>query len=140
MPTTTTNTLSFSLRRHDDETIVTGTGPIDRFTTPHLREMLTDLIDTGHHRLILDLTDVSSCNSTGLAVMIHTLRQIMRRHADGHMFLVCDGPLLRTFQHTGTTTIFPVRTTLSDALSDAHATPGKTTDQTPRTPSRTTTT
>jgi anti-anti-sigma factor len=48
---------------------------LDLAAAPELRERLIDLLHRGADRLILDLSEVSSCDPAGLAVLIGTQRR-----------------------------------------------------------------
>lgn len=70
--------LSFDHTVTDDDIVVMVIrGPMDVATTPGLRDSLVRLIDEGHHRLVLDLSDVDFIDSIGLGTivgMVHRLR------------------------------------------------------------------
>lgn len=51
-------------------TIVRPDGEVDVFTAPLLREYLLNLHEQGMRRLIVDLSQVSFLDSTGLAVLV----------------------------------------------------------------------
>jgi anti-sigma B factor antagonist len=74
-------------------------GEIHMTTAPDLSKRLTDTIDAGHTRLVLDLTGVEFIDSTGLSVLLSGLRHMTQAH--GAMALVCANPtVLRLFQIT----------------------------------------
>lgn len=122
--------LSITTGDHGDQTILTAAGEIDLVTTPRLRQQLLELIEAGHFRLVLDLTGVSFCDSTGLGAMVAAFKRLRQLYADGHLRLVCDGPVLRVLELTELTRIFPVYDNLASALNrpgpgDNPAGPGK---------------
>src|ERR687890_448570 len=44
--------------------VIAARGEIDLFTAPDLKQVLTDAIEGGEHRLVIDLSDVSFLDST----------------------------------------------------------------------------
>ncbi|MEW5692296.1 MAG: STAS domain-containing protein [Candidatus Hydrogenedentota bacterium] len=51
-------------------------GGIDAFVVSKLKDTITELVDKGDFRLILDLNDVTQINSTALGVIIGRLRRV----------------------------------------------------------------
>ena len=79
--------------------IVNVRGEIHMTTAPDLSKRLTDTIDAGNTRIVLDLTGVEFIDSTGLSVLLSGLRHVTQAH--GAMALVCANPtVLRLFQIT----------------------------------------
>jgi anti-sigma B factor antagonist len=80
--------------------IVAAVGEIDLATVPLLRQAISDHIVAGHVHLLLDLTDVSFIDSTGLGVLVGTGKKIAR--LGGSTRVVCDNPrILRLLRITG---------------------------------------
>lgn len=69
------STLRFSARRQDGFTIVTLTGELDIGCAPVLREQLLGLLRGRAARLIIDLSRVTFCDASGLAVLVGTARR-----------------------------------------------------------------
>ncbi|WP_411076101.1 STAS domain-containing protein [Streptomyces sp. cmx-4-7] len=78
-------------------------GDIDFHTAPGLRGGGLELIEQGHHRLILDLSAVEYCDSSGLSTLIGLWHAA--RGAGG------------SFALTGIHTILPIHATTADALA-----------------------
>lgn len=96
--------------------MVTASGEIDVATAPRLREQLIDLINSKHHRLVVDLSWVDFIDSTGLGVLIGALKRI--RSHDGELALVIDDPrVLKVFDITGLDQIFAIHPTLDLAVA-----------------------
>jgi anti-sigma B factor antagonist len=68
-------------------TIVTVHGELDMLTVPQLREALTEELDAGAKRLVLDLTHVSFIDSVSLAAIVNTRR---RMGDDGRLAVVIE--------------------------------------------------
>jgi anti-anti-sigma factor len=67
------STLSLSSR--DDCTVVTISGGLDIVSGPELREELIHLLDTEAIRIVVDLSAVTFCDVSGLAVLIGVSRR-----------------------------------------------------------------
>jgi len=63
-------------RENGDRTVVEVTGEIDVYTAPALREELSRLVDGEHTNLVVDLTQVSFMDSTGLGVLVGALKKV----------------------------------------------------------------
>jgi anti-sigma B factor antagonist len=89
-----------------DESLDSGThlialrGEIDVHSAPRLGSRLFGLVEDGTSRVIVDLSDVTFIDSTGIGVLLNALRHFSLRHA--RMVLVCPTErVLRPFQVTG---------------------------------------
>ena len=96
----------------DDTThVVSLRGEIDAMTAPRLGSRLFGLADEGLQGVVVDLSDVTFMDSTGIGVLLNALRHFRARHTQ--MVLVCPTDrVLRPFQVTGLTghlTIFNSR-------------------------------
>jgi anti-sigma B factor antagonist len=95
------------------------TGEIDLPVEQDLRQALEELIRRGHTRLLVDLSDVSFIDSSGLGVLLHV--QGLLRHRGG-LAVVCPDPAMRgMFELVGLNLLFPVDETLDQATH--HLTP-----------------
>ncbi len=99
--------LSLSTSELAGTTVVTVGGEIDVYTAPRLRDRLTELVDGGAHRLVVDLEAVDFLDSTGLGVLVGGLKKV-RAH-DGSLSLVCTNErLLKIFRITGLAKVFDI--------------------------------
>ncbi|MDN3357243.1 STAS domain-containing protein [Actinomadura sp. DC4] len=64
----------------DDIAIVDLHGPVDVATAPVPRDLLTRLIDEGHHWLVLQMEEVDFIDSVGLGVIIGVVRRLRPHH------------------------------------------------------------
>ena len=46
------------------------TGELDLMTSPVLRQHVHDVVADGHHSLVVDLSDVFFCDSSGVGVLL----------------------------------------------------------------------
>src|SRR3954452_4660244 len=73
--------------------VVEPHGEIDRATAPELKQCLLDVVETDADCVIVDLTEVSFIDSTGLKVFLSTQGRLAAR--GGRMLIVCPDPILR---------------------------------------------
>ncbi|MBA9003430.1 MULTISPECIES: STAS domain-containing protein [Thermomonospora] len=103
-------------RVEQDVTVVKVTGELDVFSSPRLREKLLDVIDTGPVRLVVDLSDVTFLDSTGLGVLVGIYHRLRARN--GTMsFVGANDRVRRVFHVTQLTKIFVLYDDLDEALA-----------------------
>lgn len=108
--------LQLTTRHEDDVAIVGAQGEVDVFTAPGLDAELDALVAGGNSRLVVDLTDVSFLDSTGLGVLVKALKRA--READGWLRLVVTGDRIRKiFEITGLDASIPIFDTAQDAIA-----------------------
>lgn len=74
------------------------------------------LVSEGHHRVLVDLEGVDFMDSTGLSVLVGVLKRI--KEHDGTLALCCTrDPILKIFSLTGLNQVFPIHSTVEDALA-----------------------
>ena len=56
--------------------LIAVAGELDMLTVPELRAQLTEVIDSGAERVVLDLTDVSFIDSVSLAAIVTARRRL----------------------------------------------------------------
>ncbi|TDD25474.1 STAS domain-containing protein [Nonomuraea diastatica] len=56
-------------------TVVRLSGDIDIFTSKAMRTQLMDALDSSHELLVLDLSDLEFCDSSGLGVLVGVQRR-----------------------------------------------------------------
>ena len=82
------------------KSVVTLQGEVDAHTAPKLGSCLFGLAEEGKKGVIVDLSEVTFLDSTGIGVLVHALRHFSLRHA--RMVLVCPTErMLRPFQIAG---------------------------------------
>lgn len=98
-------------RRH----VVTPYGEIDALTAPRLGQRLLELVDRGKTGVVVDLSGVTFMDSTGIGVLLHTLRRLALRH--GTLVLVCPTErVMRPFEITGVAARMRMFATREEAL------------------------
>ena len=87
--------------------VVELSGEIDVYTSPKVKDAITELIDKGHYNLVINLEKVRYIDSTGLGVLIGGLKRV-REHG-GSVNLVCTNPQIKKiFDITGLVKIFGI--------------------------------
>lgn len=107
---------SLSQESLDEERhVVAVRGEIDLFTAPELKSALSEAIESGHTRIVVDLTDTTFLDSTALGVLIGAVKRLRSR--DGRLTIVnVDDNIAKTFEITGLDQIFPISATRDDAV------------------------
>jgi anti-sigma B factor antagonist len=99
-----------------DRHVVAVRGEIDLFTAPELKQKLTDAIEAGKNRIVVDLTDTTFLDSTALGVLIGAVKRLRSR--DGALVIVnIDQNIAKTFEITGLDQIFTILATREDAIA-----------------------
>lgn len=93
---------------------VAVSGEIDFSTHRELLDTLLDLVERGHHRVVLDLRRVTFCDSTGLGVFVQ-VRQ--RADAAGGWLRVAalTDPVRRALEITNLDRLIPAFPTVTEA-------------------------
>lgn len=92
-------------------------GEIDVYTSPKVKEIITELIEKGNNYLVINLEGVRYIDSTGLGVLIGALKKV--REKDGTINLVCNNPQIKKiFNITGLVKIFGIYKSEDEALEN----------------------
>ena len=98
-------------------TVLAVSGEVDVYTAHTLRGRLTELIVSGRHQLVVDLSGVDFIDSTGLGVLVGGLNKSIE--AGGSLALVCQrASMLRLLEITGLDELFVIHPTTADAVAD----------------------
>ncbi|MEU2426559.1 STAS domain-containing protein [Streptomyces sp. NPDC007851] len=103
--------------------VIGVSGELDLVTSPVLRQRVHDAVAEGHHCLVLDLSDVFFCDSSGVGVLIAARRLI--RSCRGRLRLILpaqgasDGSHVnRVLGALGVRRLFDVYADIGSAVSD----------------------
>jgi anti-sigma B factor antagonist len=101
--------------------VVRAAGEVDVSTAPTLRERLVDLPE-GTPRAIVDLSEVTFLDSTGLGVLVAGQKRLRSAAPEGEpaggLDLVVTRPqILKVLEVTGLTSIFSIYSSLDEALA-----------------------
>ena len=101
----------------DDTThVVSVTGEIDLFTAPEFKQRISEPIDAGKARIVVDLLGVSFIDSSSLGVLIGAHKRLKLR--EGSLVIVCDDrAIVNTFKITGLDEVFEIVPTRDDVVA-----------------------
>lgn len=95
-------------------------GNLELATAEILRNHVAQVLRAGHVHLLMDLNEVRYLDSSGLAVLLGTLRRVRERH--GSLRLVCSvRPVLRLLSLTGIDRLLPIHADEEGALQEPPA-------------------
>lgn len=69
----------------EDVWLVGVSGRVDQTQTSELEEKLDQLLEAGHHRLIVDLSEATYINSGGLRCLVTAWRHARERGGDAYL-------------------------------------------------------
>jgi anti-sigma B factor antagonist len=109
---------SVNTQTDDGSPVVVVTGEIDMATAPMLGRELTSAIESGDGSVVLDLTDVTFFDSSGLRVAIVAHRDLGDRGR--RLAVVCDpeGHVRRTFALAGLADVLDLHPSREAALAE----------------------
>ncbi len=107
--------MSVSCRPMDgDIWLVSPQGRLDQSLNPELEQSFNELLNGGHQRFIIDLTEVSYVNSGGLRCLVTAWRR-SRSHGGDLILVGLNSRLEEIFSLVGFDRVFPIYTGIEDA-------------------------
>lgn len=106
--------LTLSTREVGDKSVVEAAGEVDVYTAPQLDEELTRIVESGTYALVVDLTNVDFLDSTGLGVLVKTLKRV-REHGGSLAIVATADRITKVFRITGLDSVM----TLTDSVDAA---------------------
>jgi len=106
------------LRQLDDEAIgvVRIKGALDRFSSPRLKDVLRRAVESGTNQLIIDLSELTSVDSSGLGILIVTLQRA-RRAGGGLRLASANQRLVAILRTMSLDQLFQRDDTVQDAIN-----------------------
>lgn len=96
-----------------DRHVLTVFGEVDLATSPDLDAAIVTAIESGTAAVVIDLTDVSFMDSSGLGVIVRGLKRC--READKDLDLVITNErVLKVFGITGLDQVIPIHASIQD--------------------------
>lgn len=109
--------LSVTVDARPHFSVVTLIGDLDKSSAPLLEERLADFMRRGHVCLVVDTTGLGFCDSTGIWVLLTSLRRAYERK--GWLRLVgVHGFLARLLDLTRLREAFPIDSTVEESLRE----------------------
>ncbi|WP_055480240.1 STAS domain-containing protein [Sphaerimonospora mesophila] len=105
----------------DDRILVVAlTGALDYSNADRLRENVGDTLAPEHRELVLDLSGLEFCDSTGLRTLLD-IRELLGERGGAVSLVNLNARLTKMFRITGLIKAFSVTTDLAEALGAARA-------------------
>ena len=96
-----------------DRYLITVSGEVDLATSPDLDVAIIAAIDAGAASVVIDLSDVSFMDSSGLGVIVRALKRC--RQAENDLDLVITNErVLKVFGITGLDQVIPIHASIQD--------------------------
>jgi anti-sigma B factor antagonist len=99
-----------------DMPIVSVVGEIDVATAPQLRDCLHRVIGADRPTVVVDLLGVTFLDSTALGVLVGALKRCRELGGELHV-VVADARIMKIFEITGLTKVFPIADSLTAVVS-----------------------
>ena len=108
--------LSLDARTQGPFRVIEVGGEVDVYTAPKLRESIVSAVEEGHIRLIVDVEKVDFLDSTGLGVLVGSLKRV--RAEGGSLDIVCTHErILKIFDITGLDKVFGLHSSVDAAIA-----------------------
>jgi anti-sigma B factor antagonist len=99
--------LKISTASQGGHAVVSVYGEVDLYTAPRLQAELAALVREGVSRLVVDLSGVEFCDSTGMNVLLSAMKRL-REHGGSLELAAPRSAVRRILQVTGLDTVFSV--------------------------------
>jgi anti-sigma B factor antagonist len=107
--------------RENGVVVLVVSGELDPATGPQLDRQLTALTAAGHHRLVLDVANLTFCDACGITVLLRG--HARAREQQGWLRLVAAHPRVRrVLKITALTQVLPVFDCVADAVEGTRRT------------------
>ena len=110
--------MDMHVREQGAFTVVAPRQKLDTGTAPEAQQGLSDLLDRGVRRIVLDFADVAYVSSAGLRVLLATAKRL---RAGGGELRVCslNETVKEVFDISGFSELFPVFSSARDAIGES---------------------
>ncbi len=103
--------LDVSSREAGDFVVFEVRGEVDLYSAPVLKKAVYDMIDSGQTKLIFDLNALDFMDSTGLGILVASLKRLTTE--GGQLKLACGRDnILKIFKITGLDKVFDIYDTV----------------------------
>jgi anti-sigma B factor antagonist len=111
--------LAISTEQPEPNVAIVGLkGEVDLYTCPELKEELLRVIRDGATLVVVDLTETTFIDSTGLGVLIRGVERL--KTEGGRLAVVCVDPnMVKVFEVTGLDRVLSIYPTRDEALAQA---------------------
>lgn len=100
--------------------VISVSGEIDLYAAPELKERVARAIEEGRHRLVVDLSEATFIDSTGVGVLVGAQKRL--EELSGSLDLVCTNKnIIRVLEIVGLEEAFGTHESLEDAIESLPA-------------------
>lgn len=96
-----------------DRYLITVSGEVDLATSPDLDTAIIAAIDAGAASVVIDLSDVSFMDSSGLGVIVRALKRCREAEIDLDL-VITNERVLKVFGITGLDQVIPIHASIQD--------------------------
>jgi anti-sigma B factor antagonist len=96
-----------------DRYLITVSGEVDLATSPDLDTAIIESVDSEASSIVIDLTDVSFMDSSGLGVIVRGLKRCREADKDLDLVITSDR-VLKVFGITGLDQVIPIHDSIED--------------------------
>jgi anti-sigma B factor antagonist len=96
-----------------DRYLITVTGEVDLATSPELDTAIIAAIDAAAASVVIDLSDVSFMDSSGLGVIVRALKRCRETENDLDL-IITNERVLKVFGITGLDQVIPIHASIQD--------------------------
>ncbi len=111
----------FNVNIQDGVPVVQIIGDLDHYNTPRFRVIVSELIDKGHDRIVVDMSAVGFMDSGGMSGIVLALKRLSATR--GRLFLAnCNPRIIRKLNISGFTAMsdaLVLHASLEEAIRDA---------------------
>ncbi len=100
-----------------DIVVVAMTGRLDALESAQVRALLTEHIEAGSHRIVIDLSAVEFVDSAGLAALVQAMKRSRSAGGDVRLVRPTDANAYRVFELTKFDQVFDIGDTAEDLVS-----------------------
>ncbi len=112
------NKMEVLTRRAQDALVIDLKGPVDLFSSPQMRSAILEAINTGSvPRVVINLSEVSHIDSSGIACLVEGLRQARLKKCRLVLFGLRH-PTKEVLELSRLDKVFEIRSTELEALAD----------------------
>ena len=108
--------MEFHTRKEGTISIISVTGRLDAVTTPEYESKITQLVQGGDHRLVIDFEKLGYISSAGLRGLLVTAKLIKSKSGDV-CFANVTGPVKEVFAISGFQSMFKMHDSVAAAVS-----------------------
>ena len=109
-------TLEIEIRESEDTVLMRLSREIDVYTSEEIEKIVTACIDTGKYKIIVDLSNVTYLDSSGLSALINCKIRLSKRKG-GLRLVGLNNKAKAVFELAGVITLFDRFDKLDDAIA-----------------------